>query len=98
MNIVIDLHGYPVWEALEVADKEIEKAWKQPDVESITLIHGAPDVYHHAVARQLGRGGIKWALRGRLAQGEWSNMVYGRRSKRHIIEDEAMTLALRPRK
>ena len=96
-TVVIDLHGYPVWEAVEVAQAGIEEAFKQPDVDSITLIHGAPDVRHHAIAAQVGRGGIKWALRGRLAKGEWKGWVYGRRSKKHIIEAGAMTLALRKR-
>ncbi len=82
-------------EAAEVAEAGIEKAFEQPDVGSITLIHSAPDVRHHALARQLGRGGIKWALRGRLAQGGWKKWVYGRRSKKHVVEDGAMTLALR---
>jgi hypothetical protein len=78
-----------------VAEAEIEKALGQPDVGSITLIHGAPDVRHPAIAAHLERGGIKWALRGRLARGIWKQWVYGRRSKKHVVEDGAMTLALR---
>jgi hypothetical protein len=91
----VDLHGYPVWQAIEVATEKIREAWER-GLEEITLIHGAPDIRHHATAWALGRGGIKWALRGFLARGEWSEWVYGRRSTKHIIENGAMTLALRP--
>lgn len=89
-TVAVDLHGYPAWQAIEVAEAEIEKAIDLPDVGSITLIHGAPDVRHHAIAIQLGRGGIKWALRGRLARGEWNPWVYGRRSEKLVVEDGAI--------
>jgi len=96
MNTVeVDLHGYPVWQAREVAENTIEEALRQPDVASITLIHGAPYIRHHAAARALGRGGIKWSLRGCLARGEWDQWVYPRRSRKHRIGDGSMTLALR---
>jgi hypothetical protein len=91
----VDLHGYRVWQAVEVASEKVREAWEQ-GYEQITLIHGAPDIHHHATAWTLGRGGIKWALRGCLSRGEWNEWVYNRRSKKHIIEDGAMTLALRP--
>ena len=94
-TLVVDLHGYPVWQALEVAEAAILDANQQPGVNSITLIHGAPDIRHHAVAQALRRGGIKWSLRGCLARGEWDKWVYPRWSKRHRIGDGSMTLALR---
>jgi hypothetical protein len=46
MRIEVDLHGYPVWEAVEIAETRIREAWNQPAIESITFIHGAPDVRH----------------------------------------------------
>jgi hypothetical protein len=95
MRMVVDLHGYPVWEAVQVATEKIREAWEK-GFEQITLIHGAPDIYHHRIASACGRGGIKWSLRGCLARGEWGEWVYSRRSTKHVIEDGAMTLALRP--
>ena len=59
MRMVVDLHGYPVWEAVEVATAKIREAWEK-GFEEITLIHGAPDIYHHRIAWVVGRGGIKW--------------------------------------
>jgi hypothetical protein len=53
-----------------VATAGIKEAWEQGKTH-ITLIHGAPDIRHHQIAWMLGRGGIKWALRGCLARGEW---------------------------
>jgi hypothetical protein len=98
MRIEVDLHGYPVWEAVEIAETRIREAWNQPAIEAITFVHGAPEIRNHGVAQALGRGGIKWSLRGCLARGEWNEWVYGRRSKKHRIEDGSMTLTFRPRK
>src|SRR4051812_39432305 len=81
---VVDLHGYPVWEAVDLATHAIHQAWQRGD-HAIMLIHGAPDIYHHAIASMMGRGGIKWSLRGCLARGEWSHWVYPRRSTKHRI-------------
>jgi hypothetical protein len=92
---VVDLHGLSVYEAIETTYDAIQQAWKD-GYELITLIHGAPDVRHHMTASILGRGGIKWALRGLLARGEYNEFAYGRRSRRHFIEGGSMTLALRP--
>jgi hypothetical protein len=73
------------------------RAWSSTSTSAgCEAIHGAPDIGHHATAWALGRGGIKWALRGCLARGEWGEWGYSRRSTKHVIEDGAMTLALRP--
>jgi hypothetical protein len=95
-DITIDLHGYPVWEAIELASQKIKAAWEQGRTH-ITFIHGAPDIPRWSTALVLGRGGIKWALRGCLARGEWLPYAYNRRSSKHYIGDGSMTLALRPR-
>ena len=73
----------------------MQEAWKN-GYSSITLIHGSPQINHHMTARAVGRGGIKWELRGRLSRGLWREHVFGRWSKKHRIEDGSMTLALRP--
>ena len=90
----LDLHGYPVRQALEIAEEKVKEAWAK-GWEEVTLIHGAPDIRHWQTASIFGRGGIKWGLRGLLAQGEWNQYVYPRRSRRHRIGDGAMTLAVR---
>lgn len=90
----VDLHGYPVWQALEVADEKVKEAWEN-GCRYITLIHGAPEIRHHKTAWQVLRGGIKWGLRGKLARGEWMQYAYQRRSRQHVIEDGFMTLRLR---
>jgi hypothetical protein len=94
--MVVDLHGYRVCEALEVADNAIQEAFDK-GLPEITLIHGAPDVRCKEHALILGRGGIKWELRSRLAQGYYMDFVYNRRSTKHRIGDASMTLALRPK-
>lgn len=91
---VLDLHGYPVWQAVEVATQSIRAAY-EAGFEFIKLIHGAPDIRHHLTAQILGRGGIKWSLRGCLSRGEWSHFVYSRRSSKHVIDDGSMTVKLR---
>ena len=93
-NHTLDLHGYPVWQALETAVAKVKEAWEK-GWEEVAPIH-APDIRHWQTASVLGRGGIKWGLRGLLAQGEWDAYVYPRRSRRHRIGDGAMTLAVRP--
>jgi hypothetical protein len=94
-TFVLDLHGYPVWQAVELAEKAIEEARRQ-GYRFIQLIHGAPDITHWRTAWIMNRGGIKWALRGALSRGDWNDDVYGRRSRRHRVEAGSMTLALRP--
>jgi hypothetical protein len=92
---VVDLHGYPASQALDLAAEAVERAWNDQR-KFITLIHGAPDVGHWAQVNSAGRGSIKWGLRGALARGEWGRFVYSRKSNRHRIDAGSMTLALRP--
>ena len=91
---VLDLHGYPVGQAIGIAEDTI-KAAHDAGFGFVKLIHGAPDIRHKMTAEVLGRGGIKWELRGCLARGDWSEFVYPRRSMKHRIGDGAMILALR---
>lgn len=91
---VLDLHGYPVRQAIELAEDTV-KAAHEAGFGFVKLIHGAPDICHKMTADVLGRGGIKWELRGCLARGDWSKFVYPRRSMKHRIGDGEMILALR---
>jgi len=91
----LDLHGYTVREAVELADKKVREAWEN-GYDHITLIHGCPDVRHWRQAEEWGRGGIKWELRGYLACGDWKDYVYYRRSKKHKVDGGYMTLAVKP--
>lgn len=95
-HVVVDLHGCSVTEALGETIIAVREAWEQ-EKRWVTLIHGAPDIRHWKAASVLGRGGIKWVLRGMLFRGELDQYVFGRRSARHRIEDGAMTLAVRPK-
>lgn len=96
-HVVVDLHGCSVTEVYGETIITVREAWEQ-DKRWVTLIHGAPDIHHWMSASILGRGGIKWALRGMLYRGELDRHVFGRRSSRHRIEDGAMTLAIRPKR
>ena len=92
----LDLHGYPMWEALELAEDTIRDAWES-GYARIKIIHGAPDIKSRMAAVASGRGGIKWVLRGCLHRGDWNKHVFPRRSSKHVIDDGRMTLALRTR-
>lgn len=92
---VVDLHGYSVREAEDIAGAKIAEAWRS-GCSYITLIHGSPLIRHHMIAQMMQRGGIKWRLRGMLARGDWNRYVYPRRSRKHYISDGSMTLRLRP--
>ena len=91
----LDLHGFSVSEAVELAEDMIRACWES-GFSHIRIIHGAPDIRYWMETRYAGRGGIKWSLRGCLHRGEWSKYVFPRRSSRHLIDDGYMTLALRP--
>lgn len=91
---VLDLHGYPVREAVELADETLRTA-HGTGFQFVQLIHGAPDIQHKMTAQVLGRGGIKWELRGCLARGDWDSWVYPRRSAKHRIGDGSMILAIK---
>lgn len=91
---VLDLHGYPVRQAVELAERMVKAAW-EAGFEFIKVIHGAPDIRHKLSASVLGRGGIKCELRDCLSRGDWNQYVYPRRSRRHRIDDGSMILALR---
>lgn len=90
----IDLHGYPTWQAIELATASIKEAFENGD-ERIEIIHGSPDVRHHMHVQIQRRGSIKWAIRGLLNRGELNDWVFPRRSRKHQIYDGSMILKIR---
>lgn len=58
-RLTVDLHGYDVMSAIELARRRIEDAYRN-GYEEIELLHGSGDV-HEPVEE--GRGRIKWELR-----------------------------------
>jgi len=54
----LDLHGYPLWQALELAEDTIRDAWES-GYARIKIIHGAPDIKSRMAAVASGRGGIE---------------------------------------
>lgn len=62
---VLDLHGYDVVTALELATARVADAYRNGYTQ-IELVHGAANVTEPAAE---GRGRIKWALRRMAAEG-----------------------------
>ena len=79
----IDLHGYPVWQAREVAREFVKVAWEAGHGQ-VTLIHGARAADHpwSGLVRS-GYGGIKWSLRSMLRNREFEPYARGPRSRKH---------------
>lgn len=98
-TLVLDLHGHPGWYAVdELAPLFVDAAWKR-GFKRVQLIHGSPDVLAPYQADLLGRGHMKWRLRGALSDGEFMEWAWYRRSVKHSglqADSGAMTLALRP--
>ena len=95
--VVVDLLGYSMRTALDVASEKVREAWEN-GFGFISFIHGASGVRHHATQQwsRSGEGTIKWKLRNIVLRGEWREWIYYRYSKKHDIGDVAMSLALRP--
>ncbi|MGH7776595.1 MAG: hypothetical protein ACREPI_05380 [Candidatus Dormibacterales bacterium] len=64
-TLVVDLHGYDVVTALQLARSRVAEAYRN-GVAEVELVHGAADV---AEPRPEGRGRIKWELRRMLEEG-----------------------------
>ena len=94
-HLTVDLHGYPVWQAVKIAEQKIKEA-RESGCSHVTFSHGSPGIRHHQQARSYRRGGIKGELRGELACGACNAWVLlaaigGTESK------AARSLAVRPK-
>jgi hypothetical protein len=85
----VDLHGYDVLTALEVARQAASDAYDN-GYQGLELLHGAADVVAPVEGGE-GRGGIKWELRRMLAGGQFKAYV-----DRHELMEGMMRLHLRP--
>ena len=66
-DLVVDLHGYDVVTAVELARSRVAEAYRN-GYAHVELLHGAGDVEK---PREGGRGRIKWELRRMLEAGEF---------------------------
>jgi len=85
----VDLHGYDVLTATEVARQAVSDAYAN-GYQALELLHGAANVVEPVEAGE-GRGGIKWALRRMLDRGQFKAYV-----GRHELLEGMMRLHLRP--
>ena len=94
--VEVDLHGYTLWSAIEVAHAAVQAAWER-GYESVRLVHGARMAHHHwsGVVRG-GYGSIKWALRSNLRSGQFEPYSRGPHSRKHVRGPVVLTVALRP--
>lgn len=66
-DLQVDLHGYDVLGALELAEQRVHEAYEN-GYGTVELLHGAGDV---AEPVEQGRGRIKWALRRLVEEGRF---------------------------
>jgi hypothetical protein len=93
---VLDLHGYPVASARELAVEFVKAAWEAGH-DHIVLIHGARAARHPRSELALsGYGGIKLSLRAMLDGGEFDPHARSPRSPLHRREATRLIIALEP--
>jgi len=68
--IRVDLHGYDVLTALDLARRRVAEAYEN-GFGAVELLHGAADVKEPVSAGQ-GRGAIKWELRRMHERGQFN--------------------------
>ena len=82
----LDLHGYTVSLAREIAKAFVKAAW-EAEHDHVVLIHGARAARHpHSRLVLNGYGGIKWSLRAMLRGGEFDPYARSPRSPMHRLE------------
>lgn len=92
----LDLHGYAVSAAREVAKEFVKAAWEAGH-DHVVLIHGARAARHPRSELVLnGYGGIKWNLRAMLRGGEFDPYARSPRSPMHRLEATRLIVALEP--
>jgi hypothetical protein len=95
-SCVLDLHGYPVWDACEVAKEFVKAAWEAGH-DRVVLIHGARAAHHPSDELvRAGYGGIKMRLRALLDAGEFDPYARSPRSSEHRREATRLIIALEP--
>lgn len=88
-SLPVDLHGYDVVTALQLARSRVAEAYRN-GVAEVELIHGAADV---AGPRPEGRGRIKWELRRMLDEGAFD--AYCERG-RSWVKEGSIVLSVKP--
>jgi hypothetical protein len=92
----LDLHGYPVTSAREVALEFVKAAWEMGHGQ-VVLIHGARAADNPRSELVLsGYGGIKWSLRAMLDGDEFEPYARSPRSPLHRREATQLIIALEP--
>jgi hypothetical protein len=92
----LDLHGYAVSSAREIAKEFVKAAWEAGH-DHVVLIHGARAARHPRSKLVLdGYGGIKWSLRAMLRGGEFDPYARSPRSPMHLLEPTRLIIALEP--
>jgi hypothetical protein len=92
----LDLHGYAVSAAREIAQEFVKAAWDAGH-DHLVLVHGARAARHARSELVLsGYGGIKWSLRAMLDGGEFDPYARSPRSSRHRREPTRLIIALEP--
>jgi hypothetical protein len=92
----LDLHGYPVAWAREIALEFVKAAWEAGHDHAV-LIHGARaarDPRSELVMR--GYGGIKWSLRAMLKGGDFDPYARSPSSPLHRRQATRLIIALEP--
>lgn len=92
----IDLHGYTVATARDLAVRAVKEAWEH-GCSAVRLVHGARAVKHRwDLPSSEGYGAIKLELRSMLRQGVFRPYARGPGSRKHIRSAVALTIALTP--
>ncbi|MHB8509328.1 MAG: hypothetical protein ACYDGR_11865 [Candidatus Dormibacteria bacterium] len=87
----LDLHGYDVLTATELANLTVREAY-QNGYQAVELLHGAADVVEPVKGGE-GRGGIKWELRRMLDEGRFDEFCRSRQD--HQLLEGMLRLMLR---
>jgi len=93
----LDLHGYDLHTAIDLARDCAASAWEHGFVR-LTVLHGARQATTPADVQNSGRGAIKWAVRQALDDGEFNDWARPPRSEQHRRASRASetSIALKP--
>lgn len=88
-SVEVDLHDYSHMTAITAAREKIKEAYEH-GFRYIKIIHGSA-----GIKNKNDGGSIKFALRTMLKQGELTKWIEEKNSRKHLIRDESIFLALR---